>query len=88
MGFGKYFDRQNYDVIRRTERDSGEVTEEALGCGSVSRLDAETWANDCNRIAQQSPCREKYEDKSYSIRRSDRDSALRSRAAASDRPRD
>ena len=72
MGFGKYFDRQSYDVIRRTENDSGEVTEEALGCGSVSRLDAETWANDCNRIAQQSPCREKYEDKSYSIRRSNR----------------
>ena len=72
MGFGKYFDRQSYDVIRRTENDSGEVTEEALGRGSVSRLDAETWANDCNRIAQQSPCRKKYEGESYSIRRSNR----------------
>lgn len=56
MDLRKYFDRQNYDVIRRTESDSGEVTEEALGRGSVSRLDAETWTNDCNRIAQTSPC--------------------------------
>jgi hypothetical protein len=72
MGFGKYFDRQNYDVIRGTENDLGEVMEETLGCGSVSRLDAKTWANDCNRIAQQSPCREKYEGESYSIRCSNR----------------
>ena len=63
----------NYDVVETTQSDSGESIERPLGRGSVSYHDARIWANDVNRIARTSPCREKYEGKTYSVYPSDRE---------------
>lgn len=64
----------NFDVVETVESpNSDDQTERPIGRGSRGYAQATEWAEENNRVAQSSPCCEKYKGKSYSVRPSDRD---------------